>query len=132
MHDAGALRGGEQHPSLGRVARERLFTQDVPLCSYGVEHERCVRVRRCCNRDCIDARDRERFSQAGERVRNLEAFGACRRLVGVAPDQRVHFEARRTQGAYVGEAAEPGPHDGGTDAHAGMPAAFATIDSIVY
>ena len=132
VYDLGALRGDEQHSSLGRVARERLFTQDMLVRSHGVEHERCVRVRRCRNRHCVDARDRERFRQAGEGMRDLEAFGARRRLVGVAPDERVHFEARRPQGAHMCEATETGPHDGGTDAHAGMPAAFATIDSIVY
>jgi hypothetical protein len=44
----------------------------------------------------------------------------------------VHFETRRTQGAHVRKAAETSANDGRTDGHAGIPAAFATIDSIVY
>ena len=53
-------------------------------------------------------------------------------LLRVAADERVHLEAGGAQRADVGQAAEPRTDDDDADGHAGIPAAFATIDSIVY
>jgi hypothetical protein len=58
--------------------------------------------------------------------------GTLRGLDRIAADQCVHVETGSLERPNVGEATKPGPHDDGTDAHAGIPAAFATIDSIVY
>ncbi len=44
----------------------------------------------------------------------------------------VHLEPGEAQRADMRQAPEPGAHDDDADAHAGIPAAFATIDSIVY
>ena len=132
VHHSGALRGGEHDARLGRVACERFLTKHVLALGDRLQHKRRVRVRRRGDRHRLDARDRRCISQAGERVRNLEPLGARRGLGGVAPHESVHFETRRAQGAHVGKAAETRANDGCTDGHAGIPAAFATIDSIVY
>ncbi len=132
MHDTGALRGSEQTARLGCIARERLLAQDVPARVYGVEHESGVRVRRRRNDYRVDTRERPGVAQAGERVRDLESLRAHGGLVGVAPDEGVYFEAGPAQRAHVGEAAEAGTDHHRADGHAGIPAAFATIDSIVY
>ena len=134
VHDAGEFRGIEQHLRLGGVAGERFLAEHMLAGADRFQHERRVRIRRGGDRHRVDAGDRERLGQAGTRVFDPEAFRARRGLLGIATHERVHLETGGAQCADMGQAPESRTDDRGPDGHgsAGIPAALATIESIVY
>ena len=89
-----------------------------------------MRVRWRRNGDGVDIV--EHVGQDGRRLRDAEAFGSCLGLLRVAPDERTNLAARGLQRAHVRQTPEVGADDGDANGHAGRPAAFATIESIVY
>jgi hypothetical protein len=132
VHDAGLLGCSEKRARFRRVAREGFLAQHVPARADRLQHERSVRVRWRRDRHRVDTRRSERVGEARARVRDLEALGPRRRLHRITTDQRLHVEPGGTQRTDMGEAPESRSDHGDADAHAGIPAAFATIDSIAY
>ena len=111
VRHARALGRGEHAFRLFRVERERLLAHDVPSGLAGLDREGCVRVGRCGNGDRVDVLECERVAERCARAGYSEPIGPTSRARRVAPDQRVHGEARRTERGDVHPAAEAGADD---------------------
>ena len=111
VDDAGLARRREHRSPVGRIARERLLTDHVLAgCDRG-QGELRVRVRRSGDRHRVDATERERGGEVGERDRNVEKTGALLRALGITPHDRLHIDSGAAQRAHVRDAAETGSDD---------------------